>query len=150
LAVSPIVDIGLPPLMSLWQAAGLFVLLIACANIANLLLARGAERGREVAIRLALGSSRGRIVRESLLESGLLGLAAAPLAIGIAWVFLSLMRAFMPGRIIRFIAGWKQLAIDGRLVAVTIALGRSIRSWHCARNRRFVAELVPDVPDPRG
>jgi predicted permease len=116
-------DIGLPPLMSLWQAAGLFVLLIACANIANLLLARGAERGREVAIRLALGSSRGRIVRESLLESGLLGLAAAPLAIGIAWLFLALMRAFMPGRIVRFIAGWNQLAIDGRLVAVTVAMG---------------------------
>jgi putative ABC transport system permease protein len=118
------IDIGLPPLMSLWQAAaGLFVLLIACANIANLLLARGAERGREVAIRLALGSSRGRIIRESLLESGLLGLAAAPLAIGIAWIFLLLMRAFMPGRVIRFIAGWNQLTIDGRLVAVTIALG---------------------------
>ena len=116
-------DVGLPPLMSLWQAAGLFVLLIACANIANLLLARGAERGREVAIRLALGSSRGRIVRESLLESGLLGLAAAPLAIGIAWLFLALMRAFMPGRIVRFIAGWNQLAIDGRLVAVTLAMG---------------------------
>jgi putative ABC transport system permease protein len=115
-------DQGLGPIVALWQAAAGFVLLIACANIANLLLARGAERHREVAVRSALGASRGRIVRGMLVESAVLAAAAVPVALGVAWLGITVIRANLPPRLLRFVVGWQTMDVDVRLIAFTALL----------------------------
>ncbi len=115
-------DEGTGPLLSLWQVSAAIVLLIACANIANLLLARAAERRHETGVRIALGASRGRIARESLIESGLLALIAVPPAIGFAWLSLYAIRISMPANILRFVPGFESLGPDIRLVSFTLAI----------------------------
>ena len=115
-------DEGSGPLLSLWQASAFVVLLIACANIANLLLARAAERRREIAVRLALGASRWRIIRELLTESTLLALIAVPPAIGFAWICLHLMKLRMPARILKFVPGFETLGPDMWMLGFTLAL----------------------------
>jgi predicted permease len=83
------------PIVVLMGMVGL-VLLIACANVANLLLARGAARQKEVAIRLALGASRAAIVRQRLVESGVLAVAGAAVGLPLAWWLTGILIRSLP------------------------------------------------------
>jgi predicted permease len=96
-----------------------FILLLACANVANLLLVRAAGRTREIAVRASLGGSRWRIARQLLTESGVLAVFGGAAGIALASAILRAAPSFLPAG---FLPVALHLAIDARVVGFTLAL----------------------------
>jgi len=99
----------------------LFVLLIACANVANLQFARATGRIREVAVRRALGASRGRLILQLVVESTLLSLAGAALGLFVAQWGIRLLHIGMPPEVERYILGFQDVQVEGRALLFTLA-----------------------------
>jgi predicted permease len=105
------------PLLLMFGAV-ILVLLIAISNVANLMLVRSGAREREMAVRLSLGATRQRIVRQLLTESALLGSVGGAAGLALAWFAISMLRARNPGNLPRI----EDVHLDGRVLAFTFLL----------------------------
>jgi putative ABC transport system permease protein len=119
-AVQPMLDTLVgpvrPALLTLFGAAGV-LLLVACVNVANLLLARALARDREAAVRLALGAGPGRLARSFFIEALLLSLAGALLGVLLAYAGVPVLLALEPGYLPRV----AEIAVDSRVLAFALA-----------------------------
>ena len=122
-----VIDLGMPTLLALWQSTVIFVLLIACANIANLLLARGLDRRQELSLQQALGASRTRVLRQLATENLALAGIGAAASIPFSWLALEALRTNMPVQIQRFVLGWERIGLNWRVVTFT-ALAAAVAS----------------------
>ena len=106
------------PVLLIMMASVAFVLLIACANVANLLLARATARSKEMAVRVALGAESWRVMRQLLTESVLVALAGATLGIAFAFGLLQWIKASL----LHGIPFWMRFTIDGQVLLFTVAV----------------------------
>ena len=125
-----------PLYYKLIMGATLFLLLIVCANVANLQLARGVTRRPEIAMRTALGASRRRIMRQLFTENILLALLGALGGIAFAALYLHLILITMPAQVAHYIPGWYNTSINRRALLLSLLL---------AVGAGFVAGLAPAV-----
>jgi len=118
----------------------IFVLLIACVNVANLQFARATGRLREVAVRTALGAGRWRVIAQLVTESVILSLTGATFGLLLARWGVTLINRGMPPEIERYIVGWSSMSIDGRALGFTLlaavlagVLAGIAPAWQCSR-----------------
>jgi len=112
---------AMAPFVVVFEAAALLVLVVACVNVASLLLARGERRRREMAVRSALGAGRGRLVALMFVEWAILAATAAGLALWISDAGLRLIRVGLPASIAKWVPGWDGIRLETPALIFTAA-----------------------------
>lgn len=102
--------------------AVIFVLLLACANVMNLQLARATGRHKEIAIRTALGANQWRVIRQLLIESLVLSAIAGSLGILVAYWGIDMIKPTLPQELHKYVPMWSHMGIDGRVLAFTTSI----------------------------
>ncbi len=111
-----------PRYYKLILGATLFLLLVVCANLANLQFALGIARRPEIAMRIALGAGRWRIMRQLLTENLLLGLGGALGGLVFAGLYLHIILITMPAAVARYLPGWSNTSLNGRALVYNMLL----------------------------
>lgn len=131
------------------MGAAFFLLLLACANVANMQLARATSRQREIAIRIALGASRARVFTQLLIESAVLSIIGGMLGVLLAGWNLSVSRALIPAFIVNHVAGLKNLRLDPQVLLFTVLMSllAGVLSGIAPALSAFKANVNADLKD---